>query len=213
MDCDIKSDGPSQIQDITGERSLIGARFGHFLDKPLSSIARRVPVSPNAISIAGFAVTSIAALVMARHLILGAVLLLTGAALDLLDGAVARAQGKATDFGAFLDSVLDRYSDAFIFLGLAWNLGSSGDHSGAFLSLGSLVGAVLVSYSRARAEGLGHECKTGIMERPERIVLLAFGIFAGLVVEMLWVMFVLTHLTVIQRVLHLRRQTRQGSSR
>jgi phosphatidylglycerophosphate synthase len=184
---------------------LIGARLGNFLDKPLSPLVKKINVNPNTLTIAGFALTTLAALVIARHLLLGGILVLLGGVLDMLDGIVARTNGKVTEFGAFLDSVLDRYADAFLFLGLAWYLASKGDHAGAFLSLATLIGAYLVSYTRARAEGLGRECKTGIMERPERIVLLAFGAISGWITPVLWVMFVLTHLTVFQRIYHVRK--------
>ena len=110
--------------------------------------------------------------------------------------------GKTTKFGAFLDSVLDRYSDAFIFLSLSYYLAAKGDHTGAFLSLGTLVGAFLISYARARAEGLGESCHTGIMERPERLILLIFATLTGWVVPVLWIMIVLTHVTAAQRIFH-----------
>lgn len=188
---------------------MIGARLGHFLDKPLHPIAKRINIHPNALTVSGFLLTSVAALVMARRLMLGGVLVLAGGVLDMLDGIVARTRGKETEFGAFLDSVLDRYADAFLFLGLAWYLGSRADHTGAFLSLATMIGAYLVSYTRARAEGLGRECKTGIMERPERIVLLAFGAISGWILPALWVMFILTHLTVLQRVYHVWKSMRR----
>lgn len=187
---------------------MIGARLGHFLDKPLYPLARRINIHPNALTVSGFVLTTVAALVMARNLMLGGVLVLAGGVLDMLDGIVARTNGKVTEFGAFLDSVLDRYADAFLFLGLAWYLGSRGDHTGAFLSLATMLGAYLVSYTRARAEGLGRQCKTGIMERPERVVLLAFGAISGWILPVLWIMLLLTHLTVLQRVYHVWKSMR-----
>ncbi len=108
--------------------------------------------------------------------------------------------GKTTKFGAFLDSVLDRYSDAFLFLSFSWYLAANGNHTGSFLSLGTLVGAFLISYARARAEGIGQECQTGIMERPERIILLIFAALTGWIMPVLWIMLILTHVTVIQRM-------------
>jgi phosphatidylglycerophosphate synthase len=81
-----------------------------------------------------------------------------------------------------------------------------GNLTGVYLSLGTLVGAFLISYARARAEGLGESCHTGIMERPERIVLLAFATITGWIIPILWIMFVLTHVTVLQRIYHVRRQ-------
>ena len=114
--------------------------------------------------------------------------------------------GNDSRFGAFLDSVFDRYSDAFLFIAISWYLMERGNLAGVYLSLGTLVGAFLISYARARAEGLGESCHTGIMERPERIVLLAFATITGWIIPILWIMFVLTHVTVLQRIYHVRRQ-------
>lgn len=184
---------------------MLSAKLGHFLDTPLRPIVERIPFSPNTLSVIGFLITTVAALVIPLNIRLGGVLILTGGIFDMLDGMVARTSGKTTKFGAFLDSVLDRYSDAFLFLAVAWYLAAKGNHTGAFLSLGTLVGAFLISYARARAEGLGESCHTGIMERPERIILLIFACLSGLLVPVLWIMLILTHVTVIQRIYHIRR--------
>jgi phosphatidylglycerophosphate synthase len=179
---------------------MLGAKLGHFLDSPLKSVAKRIPLSPNILTVIGFLITVIAALVIPHNIKLGGILILAGGIFDMLDGIVARVKGKTTRFGAFLDSVLDRYSDAFLFLAIAWYLAGKGNHTGAFLSLGTLVGAFLISYTRARAEGLGESCHTGIMERPERIVLLAFAAITGWLIPILCIMLVLTHITVVQRI-------------
>lgn len=179
---------------------MLSAKLGHFLDAPLRPVAKRIPLNPNTLTITGFLVTAAAALVIPNNLRLGGLLILFGGIFDMFDGIVARTNGKATKFGAFLDSVLDRYSDAFLFLSIGYYLVAQGEHTGAFLSLGTLVGAFIVSYTRARAEGLGASCHTGIMERPERIILLIFATVTGWVVPVLWIMFILTHITVIQRM-------------
>jgi phosphatidylglycerophosphate synthase len=184
---------------------MLSAKLGHFLDSPLSPIVKRIPLSPNILTIIGFLITIIAALVIPHSIKLGGILILIGGMFDMLDGIVARTRGETTRFGAFLDSVLDRYSDAFLFLAIAWYLAEKGNHTGAFLSLGTLVGAFLISYTRARAEGLGESCHTGIMERPERIILLIFGTITELLVPVLWIMLILTHITVIQRIYHVWR--------
>jgi phosphatidylglycerophosphate synthase len=189
---------------------MFGARLGHFYDKPLEPLARKVRFDPNVITVAGFVVTALGALVVAKHLFLGGLVIGVGSLLDMFDGVVARAQGKESRFGAFLDSVLDRYADALIFIGLAWYLGGKGDHTGALLCLGTWVGAFAVSYARARAEGLDIKCETGIMERPERIVLLVFGALTGWIVQVLWIMFFLTHYTALQRVYHVWRAMRSA---
>lgn len=184
---------------------VIGAKFGHFLDKPLSGVAKRVGLSPNAITLFGFGVMTAAALAFSQHLVAGALLMLLGGVFDMLDGVVARNNGQTTKFGAFLDSVLDRYADAFILLGLSWFLYRSGQALGVFLALGTIPGAFMVSYTRARAEGLGKKCETGLMERPERIILIALGALSGYVMAALWVLFTLTHFTVIQRMVYVHR--------
>lgn len=186
---------------------MIGAKLGHFLDAPLSPVLKRIRIHPNIFTITGFIITVIAAFVIPYQIKLGGVLILIGGLFDMIDGISARANNKVTKFGAFLDSALDRYSDAFIFLSIAWYLAGKGDHTGAFLSIGTLVGAFLVSYARARAEGLGEECRTGLMERPERIMLLIFALLTGWVAPILWIMFILTHLTVIQRIYHVWKAT------
>lgn len=184
---------------------MLSAKLGHFLDRPLSPLIKRIPLNPNILTITGFMITAFAALILPHNLKLGGLLILVGSLFDMLDGIVARINNKATRFGAFLDSVLDRYSDAFLFLSITWYLAERGNHTGAFLSLGTLVGAFLISYARARAEGLGETCHTGIMERPERLILLIFATLTGWLAPVLWIMLILTHITVVQRVYHVWR--------
>lgn len=178
---------------------MISSRLGHFLDKPLSPLVKAIRVNPNSLTIAGFIITVFAALFIPSNLLIGGILILFGGLFDVLDGIIARVNSRTTRFGAFLDSLLDRYSDAFLFLSLAWYLASKGDHSGGFLSIGSMLGALFVSYARARAEGLGIDGKIGIMERPERIILLIIGTLTGWLKPVLWIIFVFTQITVIQR--------------
>jgi len=120
----------------------------------------------------------------------------------MLDGIIARVNERTTDFGAFLDSILDRYSDSFLLFGFSWYFFKNGSMLGVFVSLGVMLGTFLISYTRARAEGLGRECHTGLMERPERVILMAFGALTGWVSPVMWIMLVLTHATVIQRIYH-----------
>lgn len=184
---------------------MLSAKLGHFLDTPLRPVAKRIPFSPNSLTLIGFLITVLAAFIIPYNIRLGGIVILIGGLFDMFDGIVARVRGKTTKFGAFLDSVLDRYSDAFLFLAIAWHLAEKGDHTGALLSLGTLVGAFLISYARARAEGLGESCHTGIVERPERIILLIFASLTGWITPVLWIMLVLTHITVGQRIYHVWR--------
>ncbi len=181
---------------------MFGDKFGHFLDRPLENFAKKIPCHPNTLTVIGFLITVFASLVLLRNLALGGILVIAGALFDLLDGVVARTNGKGTKFGAFLDSVLDRFSDAFILLAIGWNLYNHGNSAGLILAVFTLVGSFMISYVRARAEGLGEKCTNGILERPERIVLLSLGCLSGYIVPVLWIMLVLTHLTVLQRINH-----------
>ncbi|HSB31482.1 MAG TPA: CDP-alcohol phosphatidyltransferase family protein [Candidatus Sulfobium mesophilum] len=181
---------------------MFGDKFGHFLDRPLENVAKKISFHPNTLTVIGFLITVIASLVLLRSLALGGILVIAGALFDVLDGVVARTNGKKTKFGAFLDSVLDRFSDALILLAIGWNLNDHGNFSGLILAVLTLVGSFMISYVRARAEGLGEKCTKGILERPERIVLLSIGAVSGYMVPVLWIMFVLTQLTVLQRIYH-----------
>ncbi|MDA8238890.1 MAG: CDP-alcohol phosphatidyltransferase family protein [Nitrospiraceae bacterium] len=188
---------------------MIGEKFGHLFDAPLEKFAKRIPVHPNVITIVGFLLTAFASAVLVAHVRLGGGLVLAAGFFDVLDGVVARVNDKKSAFGAFLDSVLDRYSDAFILLAVGWNLYDSGQPTGLILSLLTLVGAFLISYTRARAEGLGRECKNGLLERPERVVLISVGAMTGLIIPILWVMAVFTHITAFQRIYHVWKVSRE----
>jgi len=191
---------------------LLSAWLGHVLDKPLAPLAKRIPVDPNVITIAGLFVTAIAAVVIPTHLFVGGLLILAGGFFDMLDGIIARTNGKRTRFGAFLDSTLDRYADSMLFIGVTWYFYTIGSLTGAFLSIGSLVGSLAISYARARAEGLGIDCNVGLLERPERVILLAFGCLTGLLFPVVVIIFILSHFTVIQRIVHVYRQLRSETS-
>ncbi len=181
---------------------MISAKLGHVFDKPFAPIAKRIPVSPNVLTVLGFVVTVIAAICIPFSLTIGGLLILLGGFFDMLDGIVARTSGRNTVFGALLDSTLDRYSDSFIFLAIAWYFFERSDLTGVLLTMGSLVGALLTSYVRARAEGLGIECHVGLMERPERVVVLVFGCLTGWIVPIVVILLLLGNITVIQRIVN-----------
>lgn len=185
---------------------MISSKWGHFLDRPLGPIAARIKLSPTALTCTGFVISIMAAVVIPIHILAGGILILFGNMFDVLDGLVARTNAKVSEFGAFLDSLLDRFSDAFIFSSIALHLYMAGDTLHAVISIASLFGAFGVSYARARAEGLGYECNTGIMERPERILLLAAGcILNKVLVIVLWMILVGSYVTVIQRITYVRK--------
>lgn len=190
---------------------MISAKLGHRFDKPLTPLTELITytgITPNFLTIAGFAISLVASVSfifgMPR---LGGILILLSGGFDLLDGVVARSTGKVTSFGAFLDSVLDRYSDAALFLGIGVYL--SYTPLNILLVVLTFIGTFLISYVRARAEGLGLTCNIGLMERPERIILLSIGGIFNVLVPVLWVLLILTHLTVLQRIHHVWKSVRK----
>ena len=129
-------------------------------------------------------------------------------AFDMLDGALARVTGRVSRFGAFLDSTMDRYEEAVLYLGIGVWLYSRSD--GLLLLAGylAIIGSILVSYTRARAESLGIGGEVGWLPRPERLVLLAAGLIFHLylLAPVLWLLAVFTNVTAVQRILHVRRE-------
>jgi phosphatidylglycerophosphate synthase len=184
---------------------MISEKMGHFFDKPLGYLAKKISFQPNTVTITGFVVTLMASFVLISNFFFGGILILAGGFFDILDGVVARVNGKSSRFGAFLDSVLDRYSDASILLAIAWHFINTRNYVDLAPCLATLVGAFFISYSRARAEGLGTSCTYGLMERPERLLLISFGAISGFLREVLWLLAVLTHFTVVQRIYYVRR--------
>lgn len=142
------------------------------------------------------------------YLEIGGVLVLLANAFDMLDGALARITGRVSRFGAFLDSTIDRYEEALVYLGIgAWLL-RQGDGSLLLAGYAAIIGSIMVSYARARAESLGVSGEVGWLPRPERIVLLAVALIfhAYLLAPVLWLLAVLTNVTAVQRIIHVKRQ-------
>lgn len=168
---------------------------------PIGKSVQQAGVSPDAITAAGVVMAGACAVAIGFGQFPLAVLLLALTGLpDALDGAVAKAAGKAGPRGAYLDSVSDRLSDALLFAGCAWYLAGTDNPRMAMLPFGVYIAASLVSYQRAKAESLGYEAKGGLMERAERFIALGFGLlFSSLLVATLWVMFVLTVITALTR--------------
>ncbi|MBI2886669.1 MAG: CDP-alcohol phosphatidyltransferase family protein [Chloroflexi bacterium] len=134
---------------------------------------------------------------------------LLGSGLDMLDGALARATNQATRFGALLDSTLDRYGEAFLLGGVFLSASGQGAVEEQTLVLLALLGSLMVSYVKARAEGLGYSCDVGLLTRPERVVVLGVGLITGLVVPALAIVAVLANLTAVQRLLHVWHEARR----
>jgi len=143
------------------------------LAEDLVSPLARSGISPNAVTIAGFLFNLATAAVLAgNHLSLGGLLLFLSGLFDMLDGALARVSKRQSTFGAFLDSLLDRYSEAVVLLALVYVFTIHHQTALVLLAYAVAVGSILISYARARAEGLGIDCKVGIAPRPERVLIL-----------------------------------------
>jgi CDP-diacylglycerol--glycerol-3-phosphate 3-phosphatidyltransferase len=179
---------------------------------PLVALLARLGFSPNTLTIVGLILNALTGLVLSRGMFSwGALLVLFSGAFDLLDGSLARSIGRASRFGALLDSTLDRWGEALLFLGLLFYYWEQPGAIEVPLLFTAIVGSLLVSYVRARAEGLGIDCEVGLFTRGRRLVLLAVGLFAGQVVSQvaiaitLGALALLTNVTAVQRLLYARK--------
>ena len=181
-------------------RQQIGALLEGLL-RPVAQTLARSDISPNHVTVAGLVVNLIAAWLITRgDFFFAGVMYLLGGGFDLLDGMLARATNKVTAVGAYLDSTLDRISEGVIFAAIAYVFAREGHAVDAGMVLLALLGSLLVSYPRARAEALSVACKMGIATRPERVVLIALGLVTGWLAPVIYLLVVLTGITVIQRI-------------
>ncbi|MDD5154704.1 MAG: CDP-alcohol phosphatidyltransferase family protein [Thermodesulfobacteriota bacterium] len=189
---------------------MLSHSLDHRLDRLLSGLLSRIHclgISPNFLTITSVVVAIPATILfgLGQGLWGGLILLISGL-FDILDGALARTQGKVTRFGGFLDSVLDRYVDLGILAGIAYYYGSSGQKTLLLWTLMAMSGTALIPYVRARAELIIPRCSIGIAERPERIIMLAAGGIFNLLPYAIFVLALLTHVTTLQRIIFTRRQ-------
>lgn len=181
---------------------MLSARLGHFLDRPLKGLSLKIKIHPDVLSIVGFIITVFSALLIPHSPFYGGILLCAGGAFDLLDGIVARNRNLVSRFGAFLDSTLDRLSDALLFAAVSIHFYIRRDMNHSLLAISCLILSFLVSYTRARIEGLGGECRIGLAERPERLLLLIGGLITGYIKLTLWIIFIASFITTLQRIHH-----------
>ncbi|MQB00073.1 MAG: CDP-alcohol phosphatidyltransferase family protein [Actinobacteria bacterium] len=182
--------------------------------RPVGRALGATRVNPNAITVLGLIVHIwVAILIVQGRFVEAGFALILAAAFDAFDGAVAKARGMITKFGGFLDSTIDRLADALILLAIAWRFTEAAGPAEqelrwvAIAALVALVAGFLVSYVRARAEALGFECKVGIAERAERVILLIAGlIFTYILPIAVALLAVLASVTVLQRIFHVRAQ-------
>lgn len=178
---------------------------------PVVSLLASFGVSPMLVSAFGLMFSIWGAVVVARGSLLGGgIFLLIAGLCDVLDGDLARRLGRDSKFGAFIDSLLDRVSEFAYFGGILMYVFRDRDDVPVYepvVILVALMGSILTSYARARAEGIGIECKVGVIERPERIALLAIGLVAGFkfLMAVMILLAITTHVTVIQRIRHVHR--------
>ena len=179
---------------------------------PVGRLLFRLNLRPNHLTLCGLGVSLLtaAAFVAGRTRLAGVLLILAGL-FDFFDGSLARASGQVTPFGAFLDSVIDRYSDLVVLLGIVVLFARTPNARGAVIAMAGLVGSVMVSYTRARAESIGVDCNVGVMERPERMICLIAGALFDLLEPALWVLAVLANLTALQRIAFTRRAARDAA--
>jgi CDP-diacylglycerol--glycerol-3-phosphate 3-phosphatidyltransferase len=184
----------------------ITSAIGSGCNQVISLLVRLLAITrihPNVLTFIGLVINAAAAALLASGQFVLAGVVIVGAGLfDMLDGRVARETNRVTRFGGFFDSVLDRYSDLVLLMGLLVYYASINRYFYVVLTAVVMTGSVMVSYTRARAECTIPLCKVGFMERPERVVLLIIGAFFGRMAPVLWIIAVLANLTVIQRVLH-----------
>ena len=187
--------------------------IGSACDKVVVLIVRALMlahVHPNTLTFIGLLINIAAAAVLASgNFFIGGFVIMGAAVFDLVDGRVARSSGNVTRFGAFFDSVMDRYSDLFLLIGMLVYYASINRFFYIVLTAVAMVAMVLVSYSRARAENVIPKCKVGFMERPERIVLLLIGAFFDRMAPVIWVIAVMGNLTVIHRIYYTWRETQR----
>lgn len=205
---DTGADGHSRPRTLTDQlRHLTRGLTG-----PLGRSVGRLGIHPDAITIAGLIPVTVAALLAADGQFAAAgVVLVLGAPLDALDGAVARATGRQSRFGALLDSTIDRYADGFLFFGLAYYFAARGMPAEMALAITALIGAFAVSYVRARAEGLNiRSIQEGLFDRVMRMLILIGALLTGWIVPGLAILAVGNHLTALHRLYVAFRATRNG---
>ena len=170
-------------------------------------------IHPNVLTALGLVINIVAAVLFGGgHLLAGGLVVLGASIFDFADGKVARNTNRVTPFGAFFDSVIDRYSDLVLYIGLLVHYARSDRVFYVVLVALAMTGSVMVSYTRARAESLIGSCKVGFMERPERIVLMIIGALFDRMAPVLWVIAVLANVTVVHRIIYTWQKTRKAAS-
>jgi len=200
---------------------MITERVGDAFARPVERLVRVFAhISPDVLTITGLALNGVACAFFAFAggkdyrspllLQIGGLVALVASIFDMLDGRVARLRGRETKFGAFLDSTMDRYSDMVLFMGLMILYARVDRTPQMVLVWVAAFGSFMTSYARARAESLIPRCTVGLLERPERIVLLVVGALTNRMVAVLWIIAVLSNITAVQRVVYTYVELKKG---
>jgi CDP-diacylglycerol--glycerol-3-phosphate 3-phosphatidyltransferase len=190
----------------------IGSTLGYVLDAIVRGFAAS-GINPNFLTFIGFGINVLAAYLFAYGYFrwAGVVIILAGL-FDMTDGRVARFARRVTPFGGFYDSVMDRYSDLCLLIGLLIYYGRINRFFYVSLVAVAMIGSVMVSYTRARAETVIPSCKVGFLERPERVVLIIIGALFDRMAPVLWLIAVLSNVTVIHRIVYTRQEARKSAA-
>ncbi len=179
----------------------LARKYTRIFIEPIARFIGWTGISPNFITVVGFLLTvGVAVVIGMGHLRIGGLLIVLAAGFDAVDGTLARTMGRTSRFGAFLDSTLDRFSEAIIFLGLFIFLAGQGAQTELVLIYMTIVGSLMVSYARARAEGIGVELKRGLLTRFERVGLLVIGLVFNQLLIVLWILAIFSNFTAVQRI-------------
>jgi len=193
--------------------SQVRKTIGYYFTQPVVRLLAKTPIAPNAVTWFGFLVTiGAAALIITEHLFAAGFVVLIAGFFDILDGALARSTNRTTQFGAVLDSTLDRLAEAVLLLGILVLYAREQSTAGVLVVGVALVGSLLVSYIKARAEALGLECPVGLFTRAERVVVLALGLLLSQIdyalIAALYIIVVFSLVTVGQRLVYVWQQTK-----
>jgi CDP-diacylglycerol--glycerol-3-phosphate 3-phosphatidyltransferase len=188
----------------------IRRNLAYRITDPIVEVVSKSGITPNVLTLINLALNIVAAYIIATsHFLIGGVLVLVSGLFDLLDGALARFTKQSTKFGAILDSTVDRISEAAILCGLLiWYI-PRGSSLEIVLIFAALIGSFLVSYIRARAEGVGWQCQVGLFTRAERVIVLVIGLLINQIFIALCVLVVFVFITVVQRLVYLRKQAKR----
>lgn len=179
---------------------------------PIARFVGWTGVSPDGVTLIGFLLMAVVAFLLAQgYLQLAGALLIVAAIFDAIDGALARMLNRVTRFGAFLDSTMDRFSEAALFLGVLIHFHGQDASTEVILTYVAIVGSLMVSYTRARGEGIGISIRGGLLTRFERVVILIIGLLLNQLTLVLWILAPLTNFTALQRVWLTWRATRENT--